>query len=66
MTTETKLREWTTSYGKESRVQEMLEDYQKFVSNRNVFQEFDKAYKDLQKASQLYTDEFNPGNVEHL
>ncbi|CAG0920654.1 unnamed protein product [Notodromas monacha] len=64
LTAETKLREWTTSYGKESRVQEMLEDYERFVSNRNVFQEFDKAYKDLQKASQLYTDEFNPDTEE--
>lgn len=60
--TETKLRCWTVKYGREDKVQHLLEQYSNFVSRNRIFQEFNKAYIDMQQVVEEYKREGNIGN----
>ncbi|XP_039285327.1 nesprin-1-like [Nilaparvata lugens] len=59
--TETKLRGWTVKYGREERVQALLDQYTNFVSRNRIFQEFNKAYVDMQQVVEEYKRE---GNID--
>ncbi|XP_063222936.1 muscle-specific protein 300 kDa isoform X4 [Bacillus rossius redtenbacheri] len=59
--TETKLRGWTVKYGREEKVIQLLEQYRNFVSRNRIFQEFNKAYIDMQQVIEEYKRE---GNVD--
>ena len=59
--TETKLRGWTVKYGREEKVQQLLEQYRNFVSRNRIFQEFNKAYIDMQQVVEEYKREGDVG-----
>ena len=59
--TETKLRGWTVKYGREEKVQQLLEQYRNFVSRNRIFQEFNKAYIDMQQVVEEYKKDGNVG-----
>lgn len=54
---ETKLNGWGVKYGGEEKVHQMLEQYRKFVSRNKIFQEFQKAYLDMQQVVDEYKRE---------
>nr|XP_034172930.1 nesprin-1 isoform X14 [Osmia lignaria] len=58
---ETKLKGWSVKYGTEEKVHQMLEQYRNFVSRNRIFQEFQKAYLDMQQVVEDYKRE---GNVD--
>ncbi|XP_068085330.1 muscle-specific protein 300 kDa [Anabrus simplex] len=64
--TETKLRGWTVKYGREEKVQQLLEQYRNFVSRNRIFQEFNKAYIDMQQVVDEYKREGNIDQREGL
>lgn len=41
-------------YGKEQEVQQILTEYRSFVGTRNIFQEFDRAFHEMQQVSEAY------------
>lgn len=41
-------------YGKEQEVQLILSEYRSFVGTRNIFQEFDRAFHEMQQVSEAY------------
>lgn len=51
---ETKLKGWNVKYGTEEKVHQMLEQYRNFVSKNRIFQEFQKAYLDMQQVAEEY------------
>lgn len=51
---ETKLKGWNVKYGTEEKVNQMLEQYRNFVSRNKIFQEFQKAYLDMQQVAEEY------------
>ncbi|EZA53954.1 Nesprin-1 [Ooceraea biroi] len=51
---ETKLKGWNVKYGTEEKVHQMLEQYRNFVSRNRIFQEFQKAYLDMQQVAEEY------------
>lgn len=51
---ETKLKSWSIKYGTEEKVHDMLEQYRNFVSRNRIFQEFQKAYLDMQQVVDEY------------
>lgn len=59
--TENKLRAWTVKYGYEDRVQVLLDQYKNFVSRNRIFQEFNKAYQDMQQVVEEYITEGKVG-----
>lgn len=59
--TETKLRGWTVKYGREEHVQSLLEQYANFVSRNRIFQEFNKAFVDMQQVVEEYKREGGVG-----
>lgn len=59
--TETKLRGWTVKYGREEHVQALLEQYANFVSRNRIFQEFNKAFIDMQQVVEEYKREGGVG-----
>lgn len=58
---ETKLKGWSVKYGTEEEVHQMLEQYRNFVSRNRIFQEFQKAYLDMQQVVEDYKREGNVG-----
>lgn len=48
-------------YGKEDRVAALLEQYRNFVSRNKIFQEFNKAFIDMQQVVDEYKKEGNVG-----
>lgn len=58
---ETKLKGWSVKYGTEDSVHQMLEQYRNFVSRNRIFQEFQKAYLDMQQVVEDYKREGNVG-----
>lgn len=48
-------------YGREDKVQHLLEQYTNFVSRHRIFQEFNKAYIDMQQVVEEYKREGNIG-----
>lgn len=63
--TETKLRGWTVKYGREDKVQQLLDQYTNFVSRNRIFQEFNKAYIDMQQVVEEYKREGNIGKFDN-
>lgn len=57
--TENKLKAWTVKYGRQQDVLQLLEKYNNFVIGNNIFQEFNKAYIDMQNVVQEYKHECN-------
>lgn len=51
---EAKLKTWAVKYGKEQEVQQILTEYRSFVGTRNIFQEFDRAFHEMQQVSEAY------------
>lgn len=51
---EAKLKTWAVKYGKEQEVQQILTEYRSFVGTRNIFQEFDRAFHEMQQVSEVY------------
>lgn len=58
---ETKLKGWSVKYGTEEKVHQMLEQYRNFVSRNRIFQEFQKAYLDMQQVVEEYKREGDVG-----
>ena len=56
---ENKLRGWTAKYGREEQVQQLLEQYRNFVSRNKIFQEFNKAFIDMQQVVEEYKRDGN-------
>ncbi|XP_060527804.1 muscle-specific protein 300 kDa isoform X12 [Cylas formicarius] len=52
--TETKLKQWTAKYGRVDKVVQLLEQYRNFVSKNHIFQEFNKAFRDMQAVIEEY------------
>lgn len=59
--TENKVRSWTIKYGTEQRVQQLLDQYTNFVSKNKIFQEFNKAFIDMQHVIEEYKRDGNIG-----
>ncbi|KAL7297367.1 hypothetical protein TKK_0009753 [Trichogramma kaykai] len=59
---ETRLKGWSVKYGGGKDVQQMLEQYKNFVSKNRIFQEFQKAYADMQQVIEEYKRE---GDIDH-
>lgn len=64
--TETKLKGWTVKYGRLPEVENQLQDYQNFVSRNKIFQEFNKAYLDIQQVISEYRQICNPDGKENM
>ena len=54
MLTESKLKNWTVKYGKEERVQQLMNQYRSFVSKNKIFQEFQKAFVEFKEVCEEY------------
>lgn len=50
-------------YGREDKVQHLLEQYTNFVSRNRIFQEFNKAFIDMQQVVDEYKREGNIGEL---
>ncbi|CAD6999864.1 unnamed protein product [Ceratitis capitata] len=56
---ENKMKGWTGKYGYEEKVSQQLEQYKNFVSRNKIFQEFQKAFVDMQQVVDEYKREGN-------
>ncbi|XP_046474495.1 muscle-specific protein 300 kDa isoform X6 [Neodiprion pinetum] len=63
---ETKLKGWSVKYGTEDKVHQMLEQYRNFVSRNRIFQEFQKAYLDMQQVVEEYKREGDVDRQESI
>ncbi len=54
MLTESKLKNWTVKYGREERVQQLMNQYRAFVSKNKIFQEFQKAFVEFKEVCEEY------------
>lgn len=61
---ETKLRQWTVKYGREPQAVQMLEQYKNFVARNKIFQEFGKAFVDMQHVVVEYKRDGNVSRAE--
>lgn len=61
--TENKVKSWTVKYGNEQKVQQLLDQYKNFVSRNKIFQEFNKAFVDMQHVVEEYKAEGNIGKL---
>lgn len=50
-------------YGREDKVQHLLEQYTNFVSRNRIFQEFNKAFIDMQQVVDEYKREGDIGEL---
>lgn len=57
--TENKLKAWTVKYGHQQDVLQLLDKYNNFVIGNNIFQEFNKAFIDMQNVVHEYKHECN-------
>ncbi|XP_017768073.1 PREDICTED: nesprin-1 [Nicrophorus vespilloides] len=64
--TETKLRAWTAKYGRLEKVVQLLEQYRNFVSKNHIFQEFNKAFIDMQAVIEEYKRDGNIDKKESI
>ncbi|XP_071454862.1 muscle-specific protein 300 kDa-like [Hetaerina americana] len=62
--TEMKLRGWSGKYGREDKVQQLLDQYRNFVTRNKVFQSINKAYVDMQQVVEEYKRDGNIGQSE--
>lgn len=61
---ENKMKGWTGKYGTEDRVAQQLEQYKNFVSRNKIFQEFQKAFVDMQQVVDEYKRDGNVSRKE--
>lgn len=54
MLTESKLKNWTVKFGREERVQHLMNQYRTFVSKNKIFQEFEKAFVEFREVCDEY------------
>ena len=54
MLTESKLKNWTVKYGREEKVQQIMNQYKTFVSKNKIFQEFQKAFVEFKEVCTEY------------
>uniref|UniRef100_A0A8D8Q2T6 Nesprin-1 n=1 Tax=Cacopsylla melanoneura TaxID=428564 RepID=A0A8D8Q2T6_9HEMI len=59
--TEHKLKLWSTKYGRKEHVQALLDQYEKYVVRNKIFQEFNRAYSDMQHVVHEYKTD---GNID--
>ncbi|XP_057659189.1 muscle-specific protein 300 kDa isoform X4 [Diorhabda carinulata] len=59
--TESKLKVWTSKYGRVDEVTQLLDQYRNFVSKSQIFVEFQKAYIDMQAVNEEYKRD---GNID--
>lgn len=52
--TESKLKSWSVRYGPEETIVHMLEQYKAFVSRNKLFQEFEKAFTEMQQVAEEF------------
>ena len=66
--TESKLKNWTVKYGREERVQHLMNQYRTFVSKNKIFQEFHKAYVEFKEVSDEYKrdGQMEPGESDQI
>ncbi|XP_066158002.1 muscle-specific protein 300 kDa isoform X10 [Euwallacea fornicatus] len=64
--TETKLRAWTAKYGRVDKVVQLLDQYRNFVSKNHIFQEFNKAFRDMQAVIDEYKRDGNIDKKESM
>ncbi|KAF5292004.1 hypothetical protein FQA39_LY14121 [Lamprigera yunnana] len=62
--TETKLKGWTVKYGRVDKVIQLLDQYRNFVSRNHIFQEFNKAFIDMQAVIEEYQRDGNIDKTE--
>ncbi|KAJ8984006.1 hypothetical protein NQ317_006860, partial [Molorchus minor] len=62
--TETKLKTWTAKYGRVDKVIQLLDQYRNFVSKNHIFQEFNKAFIDMQSVIEEYRRDGNIDKTE--
>ncbi len=55
--TESKLKSWSVRYGPEETIVHMLEQYRAFVSRNKLFQEFEKAFTEMQQVAEEFKRE---------
>ncbi|XP_055711373.1 muscle-specific protein 300 kDa isoform X7 [Phlebotomus papatasi] len=56
---ENKLKLWTAKCGRQEKVQQLLDQYSNFVSRNKIFQEFSKAFVDMQQVVEEYKRDGN-------
>ena len=61
MLMEGRVRAWTVKLGRQPRVEQMLHEYQLFVSDRNVFHEFEQAYIEMKQVADAFVKEGGVG-----
>ena len=68
MLTESKLKNWTIKYGKEERVQQIMNQYRAFVSKNKIFQEFQKAFVEFKEVCEEYRKDgdIGPGESDQI
>ncbi len=68
MLTESKLKNWTIKYGKEEKVQQIMNQYKTFVSKNKIFQEFQKAFVEFKEVCDEYKRDGNikSGEAEQI
>ncbi|ODN01313.1 Nesprin-1 [Orchesella cincta] len=54
---ENRLKQWTVKYGREEHVKSLLDQYNNFVNRNKIFQEFQRAYIDMQHVIDEYKRE---------
>lgn len=64
--TETKLKVWSGKYGRLEKVSQLLEQYRNFVSKNHIFQEFNKAFIDMQAVVEEYKRDGGIGKSKHV
>ncbi|KAF5308513.1 hypothetical protein FQR65_LT06178 [Abscondita terminalis] len=64
--TETKLKGWTVKYGRVDKVVQLLDQYRNFVSRNHIFQEFNKAFIDMQAVIEEYQRDGNINKNERV
>ncbi|XP_037072795.1 nesprin-1-like [Pollicipes pollicipes] len=61
---EGRVRAWTVKLGRQPRVEQMLHEYQTFVSDRNVFHEFEQAFIDMKRVADDFIKDGGVGPKE--
>ncbi|ERL91661.1 hypothetical protein D910_08989, partial [Dendroctonus ponderosae] len=64
--TESKLKSWTGKYGRADEVGQMLDQYRNFVTKNYIFQELNKAIRDMQAVIEEYKRDGNISKKEML
>lgn len=63
---ENRLKQWTIKYGQEDHAIFLLEQYNNFVNKNKIFQEFQRAYVDMEHVVQEYKADGGIGEYSHI